>query len=149
MSLDSLQVAGEAQQLSALVKESESPAPSIEKAVTAVEQSAPKITAIETRLLKSPEAAVIGDWAIVVAGQPSLELAKSETSRMHFGPLLQTRIFKKRDYYRFVVQVGTKDAVESALTEIRKSFPDAYLVSLSRWCGSVTASDEYISCSAT
>lgn len=149
LGLDSLQIAGEAKQLETLVSEGPTQSQSVEKAVGAVEQSASKIQKIEAKILNSPEASVIGDWAVVVAGQPTLAKAQAAREVMNFGEGIKPQIFKKREYFRIVLQAGDKDAVEKALVTVRRSYPDAYLVSLARWCGQISSQTEYFSCSAS
>ncbi|MBK7464688.1 MAG: hypothetical protein IPJ50_19600 [Betaproteobacteria bacterium] len=146
--LDSLQIAGEAQQLGSLVSKEPGQPDSVKKAMGDIEHSAQKIQEIEAKVLTSPEASLIGDWAIVVAGQPTLEKAKSSRDGMSFGEGARPQIFKKREYFRIVVQSGNKDVVERTLVAVRRTFPDAYLVSLARWCGQISSQAEYLSCSA-
>lgn len=148
MALDSLQVAAEAKQLRTIVQTYDSSNPEIQHVATAVEDSTPQVTALENSILQSKETDGIGDWAIVVAGHQTLELANNEASKMQFGTNLTPKVFKKRNYYRLVIQVGEKSKVESALIMVRKSYPSAYLVSLTHWCGNMSAENGFIICLA-
>jgi septal ring-binding cell division protein DamX len=85
-----------------------------------------------------------GDWAIVISGDRTLDLAKNwfaGAQKLGYTPV---SIYYRDNFYRVTVgNYPTRQEAEQAALVIRPhTRPDAYVVALKRWCPSQSTRKE-------